>query len=33
VEVKGRDAKFTLEITGIYRAPNEDMHVMERLAT
>jgi hypothetical protein len=25
VEVKGRDAKFTWEITGICRAPNEDM--------
>jgi hypothetical protein len=23
VEVKGRDPKFTLELEGIYRAPNE----------
>ena len=32
VEVKGRDPKFTREIVGIYRAPNEDMRVIERLA-
>jgi hypothetical protein len=32
VEVKGRDSKFTWEIVGIYRAPNEDMRVIERLA-
>jgi hypothetical protein len=32
VEVKGRDQKFTWEIVGIYRAPNEDMRVIERLA-
>ena len=32
VEVKGRDPKFTWEIVGIYRAPNEDMRVIERLA-
>jgi len=32
VEVKGRDAKFTWEIVGIYRAPNKDMRVIERLA-
>jgi hypothetical protein len=32
VEVKGRDPKFTLEIVGIYRAPNEDMRVIERPA-
>ena len=25
VEVNGMDAKYTLEITGIYRAPNDDM--------
>ena len=31
VEVKGRDPKFTWEIVGIYRAPNEDMRVVERL--
>jgi hypothetical protein len=33
VEVRGRNTKFTWEITGIYRAPNEDMRVKERLAT
>jgi len=27
-EVKGRDPKFTWEIVGIYRAPNEDMLVI-----
>jgi hypothetical protein len=32
VEVKGRDPKFTSEIVGIYRAPNEDSRVIERLA-
>jgi hypothetical protein len=32
VEVKGRDPKFTWEIVGIYRAPNDNMQVMERLA-
>ena len=32
VEVKGRDPKFTWEIVGTYRAPNEDMRVIERLA-
>jgi hypothetical protein len=32
VEVKGRDPKFTWEIVGIYRAPNEDMRLIERLA-
>jgi hypothetical protein len=32
VEVKGRDPKFTWEIVGIYRAPNEEMRVIERLA-
>ncbi|PNF22858.1 hypothetical protein B7P43_G16578, partial [Cryptotermes secundus] len=32
VEVKGRDPKCTWEIEGIYRAPNEDMRVIERLA-
>ena len=31
VEVKGRDPKFTREIVGTYRAPNEDMQVIERL--
>jgi hypothetical protein len=32
VEVKGRDPKLKWEIVGIYRAPNENMRVMERLA-
>jgi uncharacterized Zn-finger protein len=32
VEVKGNDPKCTWEITGIYRAPNEDIRVIERLA-
>jgi len=31
-EVKGRYPKFTWEIVRIYRAPNEDMRVIERLA-
>jgi hypothetical protein len=33
VEVKGRDATFTWEIIGIYRAPKGGMRVTERLAT
>jgi len=33
VEVKGRDPKCTWEVVGIYRVPNEDMRVTERLAT
>jgi hypothetical protein len=32
VEVKGRDPKFTWEIVGMYRAANEDMLAIERLA-
>jgi hypothetical protein len=32
VELKGRDPKFTWEIVGIYRALNEDLRVIERLA-
>ena len=32
IEVKSRDPKFTWEIVGIYRPPNDDMRVMERLA-
>ena len=32
VEVKGRDPKNTWEIVGIYRAPNEDMRLSEKLA-
>jgi serine/threonine protein kinase HipA of HipAB toxin-antitoxin module len=31
-EVKVRGPKFTWEIVGIYRDPNEDMGVMESLA-
>ena len=31
IEVKGKDPKFTWEIVGSYRAPNEDMRVVERL--
>jgi hypothetical protein len=30
VEVKGRDPKFTWEILGIYRVPNEDMRDIEK---
>jgi hypothetical protein len=33
VERKGKEAKFTWEIVGICRAPNEDMRAIERLAT
>jgi len=32
VEVKGRDPKITWEIVGIYRAPNEDTRLLEKLA-
>ena len=32
VEVKGTNPKYTWEIIGIYRAPNEDMLVIESLA-
>ena len=32
IEVKGRDPKFTWEVIGIYKVPNEDIRVMERLA-
>jgi hypothetical protein len=32
VEVRGTDAEFTWEIVGIYRARNEGMLVIERLA-
>jgi len=31
VEVKGSDPKCTWEIVGIYRAPNEDICVIEML--
>jgi hypothetical protein len=31
VEVKGTDPKYSWEIIGIYRAPNEDMLTIERL--
>jgi hypothetical protein len=33
VEVKGKDPRCAWEIVGIYRAQNEDMRVLERLAT
>jgi len=32
VEVKGRDPKITWGILDIYRAPNEDMQLLEKLA-
>jgi hypothetical protein len=32
VEVKGRDQKNTWEIVGIYRDPNKDMQLLEKLA-
>jgi hypothetical protein len=32
VEVKGRVSKCTWEIVGVYRAPNEDMRAIEKLA-
>jgi hypothetical protein len=32
VEVKGGNPKFTWEVVGVYRAPNEDMRVIGRLA-
>jgi len=32
VEVKDSDPKFTWEIVGIYRAPNEDIRVIEKVA-
>jgi hypothetical protein len=32
VEAKGRYSKCTWEIVGIYRPPNEDMRVIEKLA-
>jgi len=31
VEAEGRDPKITWEIVGIYRAPNEDMRLFEKL--
>jgi hypothetical protein len=31
VVVKGRNTRFTWEIVGIYRAPNENMRVIEKL--
>jgi len=30
VEVKGRNRKFTWEVVGVYRAPNEDMRAIRR---
>ena len=32
VEVKGKNPKFAREVAGVYRAPNEEMRVIERLA-
>jgi len=32
VEVKGGNPEFSWEVVGFYRAPNEDMRVIERLA-
>jgi hypothetical protein len=32
VEVKGSNPKFTWEVVGLYRAPNEDKRAIERLA-
>jgi hypothetical protein len=32
VEIKGSDPRCTWEIVGIYRAPNEDIRVIEKLA-
>jgi len=32
VEAKGRNPKFGCEVVGVYRAPNEGMRVIERLA-
>ena len=32
MEVKGSDLNWTWEVVGIYRAPNEDIRVIERLA-
>ena len=33
IEIKCKNPKSTWEIVGIYRAPNEDMRIIERLAT
>jgi hypothetical protein len=32
VEVKGRDPNTTWKIVGIYRAPKEDLRLLEKLA-
>jgi len=32
VEIKGGNPKLSWEVVGVYRAPNEDMRVIERLA-
>ena len=32
VDVKDRNTKFTWEVIGMFRAPNEDMRAVERLA-
>ena len=31
VKVRGRDPKYAWEVVGIYRAPNEDIRVIEKL--
>jgi hypothetical protein len=32
VELKGSDSKYAWKIVGIYRAPNEDARIIEKLA-
>jgi hypothetical protein len=32
IEVKGSDPKYSWEIIGVYRAPNEDMFLLQKLA-
>jgi len=32
VEIKGSHPKYTWEIIGVYRAPNKDTRVIEKLA-
>jgi hypothetical protein len=33
IEVKDKNAKFTLKICGIYRTPNDDVRFIKRMAT
>jgi hypothetical protein len=33
VEVQGRDPKITWEIVGIYRTPNKDMQLLQKINT